>query len=155
MTRSRRGFLALVAVAVGVALSGTAVAQDKIVIKAGHVLAPTEPTHLALLKWAERMKERTKGRVEMQIFASSQLGSNRDMMEQAVLGGPVISHSDPGYMQDYYANFGVLNGPFLFREWSQAKPFLGGPVVNEWAEAMRKEKGLRMLALNWYSAPAT
>jgi tripartite ATP-independent transporter DctP family solute receptor len=133
--------------------SGLAAAQEKIVIKAGHVLAPTEPTHLALLKWAERMKERTQGRVELQIFASSQLGSNRDMMEQAVLGAGVISHSDPGYMQDYYANFGILNGPFLFRDWNQAKPLLGGPLVKEWAEAMRREKGLRMLALNWYFGP--
>ena len=98
-------------------LSGPATAGEKIVIKAGHVLAPTEPTHVALLKWAERMKERTGGQVEMQVFASSQLGSNRDMMEQAVLGAAVISHADPGYIQDYYVDFGVLNGPFLFREW--------------------------------------
>ncbi len=134
-------------------LAGPAAAADKIVIKAGHVLAPTEPTHLALLKWAERMKERTNGQVEMQIFASSQLGSNRDMMEQAVLGAGVISHTDPGYTQDYYANFGVLSGPFLFREWDQAKKLVNGPLVKEWAEVMRKDKGLRLLALNWYFGP--
>lgn len=135
------------------AAGAPAEAAEKIVIKAGHVLAPTEPTHLALLKWAERMKERTGGRVEMQIFASSQLGSNRDMMEQAVLGSGVISHTDPGYIQDYYANFGVLNGPFLFREWEQAKRLVNGPLVKDWAEAMRREKGLRLLALNWYFGP--
>jgi tripartite ATP-independent transporter DctP family solute receptor len=111
--------------------AGPAKAADKIIIKAGHVLAPTEPTHLALLKWADRMKERTGGQVEMQVFASSQLGSNRDMMEQAVLGAAVISHADPGYIQDYYANFGVLNGPFLFREWDQAKRLVNGPLVKE------------------------
>lgn len=146
------GWIALVLLAVAWA-AGPAPAADKIVIKAGHVLAPTEPTHLALLKWAERMKERTGGQVEMQIFASSQLGSNRDMMEQAVLGAAVISHADPGYIQDYYANFGVLNGPFLFREWDQAKRLMNGPLVKEWAEAMRKEKGMRLLALNWYFGP--
>ncbi len=133
--------------------AGPAKAADKIIIKAGHVLAPTEPTHLALLKWADRMKERTGGQVEMQVFASSQLGSNRDMMEQAVLGAAVISHADPGYIQDYYANFGVLNGPFLFREWDQAKRLVNGPLVKEWAEVMRKEKGMRLLALNWYFGP--
>jgi TRAP-type transport system periplasmic protein len=151
---SRRGRL-IALVAAGILLCGAwpAPAADKIVIKAGHVLAPTEPTHLALLKWAERMKERTQGRVEMQVFASSQLGSNRDMMEQAVLGAGVISHTDPGYTQDYYANFGVLNGPFLFREWEQAKRLVNGPLVKEWSETMRREKGLRLLALNWYFGP--
>jgi tripartite ATP-independent transporter DctP family solute receptor len=133
--------------------AGPALAGEKIVIKAGHVLAPTEPTHLALVKWAERVKERTGGQVEMQVFASSQLGSNRDMMEQAVLGAGVLSHTDPGYIQDYYANFGVLNGPFLFREWSQARKLVTGPLVKEWAETMRKEKGLRLIALNWYFGP--
>jgi len=130
-----------------------ALAGEKIIIKAGHVLAPTEPTHLALVKWAERVKERTGGQVEMQVFASSQLGSNRDMMEQAVLGAGVLSHTDPGYIQDYYTNFGVLNGPFLFREWSQARKLVTGPLVKEWAETMRKEKGLRLIALNWYFGP--
>jgi tripartite ATP-independent transporter DctP family solute receptor len=134
-------------------VAGSVLAGEKIVIKAGHVLAPSEPTHVALLKWAERMKERTGGQVEMQVFASSQLGSNRDMMEQAVLGAAVISHADPGYIQDYYVNFGVLNGPFLFREWEQAKRLVSGPLVKEWAEAMRKEKGMRLLALNWYFGP--
>jgi len=99
------------------------------------------------------VKERTGGQVEMQVFASSQLGSNRDMMEQAVLGSGVISHTDPGYIQDYYANFGVLNGPFLFREWSQARRLVTSPLVKEWAETMRKEKGLRLIALNWYFGP--
>jgi len=134
-------------------VAGSALAGEKIVIKAGHVLAPTEPTHVALLKWAERMKERTGGQVEMQVFASSQLGSNRDMMEQAILGAAVISHADPGYIQDYYVDFGVLNGPFLFREWSQAKQLVSGPLVKGWAETMRKEKGMRLLALNWYFGP--
>jgi TRAP-type transport system periplasmic protein len=149
--RVHRLLIALLVVLVG--LTGSAAAQDKIVIKAGHVLAPSEPTHVALLKWAERMKERTHGRVEMQVFASSQLGSNRDVMEQAALGAAVISHTDPGYLQDYYANFGVLNGPFLFREWDQAKKLVSGPLVKEWAETMRKEKGMRLIALNWYFGP--
>ena len=146
------GWVATIALAVA-CVAGPAAAADKIIIKAGHVLAPSEPTHLALLKWAERMKERTGGQVEMQVFASSQLGSNRDMMEQAVLGAAVISHADPGYIQDYYANFGVLNGPFLFREWDQARRLVNGPLVKEWAEVMRKEKGMRLLALNWYFGP--
>jgi tripartite ATP-independent transporter DctP family solute receptor len=157
MTKKRIGMKALACSAamllVVAWLAGTAWAGEKIVIKAGHVLAPTEPTHIAMTKWAERMKERTGGQVEMQIFASSQLGSNRDMMEQAVLGAAVISHTDPGYIQDYYVNFGVLNGPFLFREWDQAKKLVSGPLVKEWAEAMRKEKGMRLLALNWYFGP--
>jgi tripartite ATP-independent transporter DctP family solute receptor len=157
MANARTGWKALVWLAAALLIiasgAGSAQAGEKIVIKAGHVLAPTEPTHLGLLKWAERMKERTGGQVEMQIFASSQLGSNRDMMEQAVLGAGVISHTDPGYIQDYYANFGVLNGPFLFRDWSQAKRLVTGPLVMEWAETMRKEKGLRLLTLNWYFGP--
>jgi len=35
----------------------------------------------------------------------------------------------------------------------QAKKLVSGPLVKEWAEAMRKEKGMRLLALNWYFGP--
>ena len=50
--------------------------------------------------------------------------------------------------QHYYANFGVLNGPFLSREWSQATLVAGGPLVREWSDTARRDQGLRLLALN-------
>jgi len=128
--------------------------EERIIIKVGHVLAPTEPTHQAALKWAERVKERTNGRVELQVFPSSQLGSNRDTYEQARLGANVIGHTDPGYMSEFVPDFGVLNGPFLFDDWNtEGRKLVNSPLMAELKERLRREAGLRVLAFNWYFGP--
>ena len=57
----------------------TAAAQDRpLVIKWAHCLATNEPTHVAALGVAERVKESTGGRVVIQIFPTPQLGGSRD-----------------------------------------------------------------------------
>src|SRR3546814_2965224 len=45
-----------------------------------------QPRHIMLEKVAERVKERTNGEVEFQIFPSSQLGGQREMSEGVQLG---------------------------------------------------------------------
>lgn len=153
--RTRAIRIALLVGVIGAFLLGReAEGRQKIVIKVGHVLAPTEPTHQAALKWARRMKERTNGQVELQIFPSSQLGSNRDTYEQARLGANVIGHTDPGYMSEFVPDFGVLNGPFLFDDWNtQGKKLMNSLFMAELKERLKKEAGLRVLAFNWYFGP--
>jgi TRAP-type C4-dicarboxylate transport system substrate-binding protein len=46
-------------------------AQAKYVLKFNHVLSPNEPYHQGFLNWAERVKERTNGGLEIQVFHSA------------------------------------------------------------------------------------
>src|SRR3546814_5409921 len=53
------------------------------VARIGHVENADQPRHIMLEKVAERVKERTNGEVEFQIFPSSQLGGQREMSERS------------------------------------------------------------------------
>src|SRR3546814_14899831 len=64
-----------VAVAPGSGVAATYVARN------GHVENADQPRHIMLEKVAERVKARTNGEVEFQIFPSSQLGGQRAMSE--------------------------------------------------------------------------
>jgi tripartite ATP-independent transporter DctP family solute receptor len=122
-----------------------------ITIKWGHVLAPTEPTHIVALRVAERVKNRTSGLVTIEVFPSSQLGSNRDTYEQARLGSPVMGHIDPGYASEYgVKELGILGGPFLYENLDEIKKVVNSQLVQEWNDQLREKGGLRVLAWNWY-----
>ena len=52
-----------------------------ITLQAGHVLTEDSPYHLALLKWSEEVYEKTEGRIQIDVFANSTLGNEREMIE--------------------------------------------------------------------------
>ena len=120
----------------------------KIVLKFGHVLAPTEPIHQAAEAWGKKVAERTNGEAEIQVFPSSSLGNNRDTYEQALLGAPVLCHADPGYMMDYVPDFGVLNGPFIVEDFAQFDKIIASDLFADLKKRLA-EKGLLVLAFNW------
>jgi TRAP-type C4-dicarboxylate transport system substrate-binding protein len=126
-------------------------AEEPIIIKWAHCLATNEPTHIAALEVAKRIKERTDGRVVIEIFPNSQLGGSRDTYEQARLGAPVIAHIDPGYASEYGSkNLSVLSGPYIFDTPEQAEKIVNSHLIQEWNEELLINGGLRMITWNWY-----
>lgn len=132
------------------AAAGSWAASKPIVLKMGHVLAPSEPTQKAALEWAKQVKERTKGGIEIQVFPSAQLGSNRDNIEQARMGAPVVGHIEPGYASEYMPYLSVLQGPFLINTMQEYHNLVNSELIKKWSDQMLKDSGLRMLTWNWY-----
>lgn len=123
--------------------------QEATVIKAGTVLAPSEPINVYAEKVSESIKKRTNGQVEIQVFPNSSLGSNLDMLEQSLAGAPITSYLDAGYLSDYVPDFGILNGPYLLEEPTDYKKLVNSEWFNG-LEARLEEKGIKLLAFNWY-----
>ena len=70
------GLVALVALA---GVSGIAQAQQKFTAKIADILSPDHPHSLTMKFFADRVKERTKGRMEIQVFPAAQLGQTKDL----------------------------------------------------------------------------
>jgi tripartite ATP-independent transporter DctP family solute receptor len=89
MTPTRRDVLAGVAMAGGVlALPFVARAQQaEYTYKFAHNLPVTHPLHIRALEMAAAIKSETGGRFVLQIFPSSQLGSDTDTLSQVRSGG--------------------------------------------------------------------
>jgi tripartite ATP-independent transporter DctP family solute receptor len=142
--------LIALALAGGLAAPASAPAAE-FVIKLGHVLPTNEPIHQAFERLGQRVKEKSKGRVEIQVFPASQIGSNRDTYEQARMGAPVMVHIDPGYAAELGdLDIAIMNGPFLFDSWEQAKKVLGSPIVQAMNENLRKKGSIRILSWGYY-----
>jgi tripartite ATP-independent transporter DctP family solute receptor len=130
------------------AVTGAASAQQY-KLRVAHALAPTEPIHLVAEEFAKAVGERSKGKVQIQVFPSEQLGINKDILEQVRQGAPIIQIADPGFMSDYVPDFGVLNGPYLITGPDEFKKLLASDWYGE-LKRKSEETGLRPLAFNFF-----
>src|SRR3954462_8922847 len=65
-------------------------ASAQIVLKAGHISPKASPEGIAADRFADLVKEKTKGEVVIQMFPSEQLGAATAMIESTILGNQDI-----------------------------------------------------------------
>lgn len=68
--------------------------DEKYVIKFGHFLATNHNEHLALEELKAMVEEKTDGRLIIEIYPASQLGSERELAEMVAMGTVDMSMSD-------------------------------------------------------------
>jgi tripartite ATP-independent transporter DctP family solute receptor len=123
--------------------------DKKVEIKISHVLPTNEPIHEVLVEMAEAIKSRSKGSIDVQVYPNSQLGNNKDNLEQARRGANILTIADPGYVADYVPDYSIMNGPFLYKHYKDFQKL----AASSWHKEMEKqssEKGLKILAMDWY-----
>jgi tripartite ATP-independent transporter DctP family solute receptor len=138
-----RGFLRAAFVALGV-MVGAGASAETIVLKAGHSANADEPYHIGLTEFARIVKERSGGRVEVQIFPNNQLGNEKEMIEGLLLGTLDITVPSNGVVTNFVPQLGIFDLPFLFRDRAHMYKVMDGPVGQTLDQAMQG-KGFRLL----------
>ena len=98
-------------------------------IKAGHSQTEEHPYHLALLDLAENVKERTDGKVTIEIFPLNQLGAERELTEALTLGTADMSISSTAPIANFYPQIGIVDLPFLFESRAVSYTHLTLPTI--------------------------
>jgi C4-dicarboxylate-binding protein DctP len=134
-----------VAVIVGVILAlavpaGAMAAQWT--MKFGHDMPEDSAQHAAALKYAELVKERTKGRVEVRVFPAQQLGTDPEMVQQAQMGTLEIVLPPTAKISGFAAQLQLADLPFLFPSKEICYQVLDGPVGDKLL-ALLESKGLK------------
>ncbi|GAB2535062.1 C4-dicarboxylate TRAP transporter substrate-binding protein [Gracilibacillus alcaliphilus] len=94
--------------------SGSQSSEDGVLeINIAHGNQPTEPIGQMAEKWRELVEEESNGQVQLNIYPSSQLGSEKDVVEQAIMGNNVIIFTGYDFLMDYVPDAGILTAPFL------------------------------------------
>lgn len=110
----------------------------------GHGAAPGNPRHEAALKFAEVLKAKTSGRVEVQVAPSAQLGDDAAMVTALRTGALDMSANSQGAVSAAVPEYAAYGMPFLFASAAQAFKLLDGPLGKELAEKSA-DKGLVVL----------
>ncbi|MGH6760906.1 MAG: DctP family TRAP transporter solute-binding subunit [Phyllobacterium sp.] len=128
---------------IGLAMPSLAAAETT--IRLGHVLADTHSWHIAADGFAKEVAEKTEGRVNVQLFPSGQLGTEKDVVEGMQIGtiqGGVVGS---GSFQFVEPKIGIIEMPYAWTSREQAFTALDGDLGKELA-ALLQPKGIEVLA---------
>lgn len=142
--RLRRTLLATAVAASVLALPFAASAQSPIVIKFSHVVADKTPKGQGALKFKELVEKKFPGKVEVQVFPSSQLFGDAKELEALLLGDVQIIAPSLSKFDRYTKKIQVFDLPFLFDDIAAVDRFQSGPQGKALLDSMVK-RGLRGL----------
>jgi len=123
--------------------------KQKFVLKFNHVLAESEPFHKGFQTWAKRVKERTNGGLEIQVFPSAQLGLEEDIIEQIKQGANVGQNTDAARLGMYVPAIAVLNMPYFVDSIDEVAKLKSCPTVQAWMKELEDKHGIKILSFNW------
>lgn len=104
-------------------------ADQPIVIKFSHVVAPDTPKGKAAERFKQLAEERTKGRVKVEVYPNSQLYKDKEELEALQLGSvqmlaPSLAKFGPLGVKE----FEVFDLPFIFKDQAAFRAVTDGPV---------------------------
>lgn len=112
--------LTLAAAAALLAVGATGAAHAQVKLRYAHVGVANAPQTLYADEVAKLVKERTQGRVEIQVFANSQLGGVGEMVDGIKSGAIAMGHHDFASLAKILPNTAVFNAPFIYRDAAHA-----------------------------------
>ncbi len=135
--RLRRTLLATALAAGALALPFAASAQAPIVIKFSHVVAEQTPKGQGALKFKELAEKKLPGKVQVQVFPSSQLFGDAKELEALLLGDVQFIAPSLSKFDRYTKKIQVYDLPFLFDDIEAVDRFQSGPQGKALLESMR------------------
>ncbi len=129
-------------------------AQQKMVFKASDVHPEGYPTVTAVEEMGQALSKATDGRLSVQMYASMQLGGEKEAIEQAQIGAIALARVSVGALGPVVSDLNVLNLPFLFRDTAHSQKVLDGPIGQELLDKVTNSPTANMVGLCWMDAGA-
>jgi tripartite ATP-independent transporter DctP family solute receptor len=134
----------LLAIATLAAMLPLAAQAQAIKLTLGHGAALGNPRHEGAVKFAEAVKTKSAGRIEVQVAPSAQLGDDAAMVTAVRTGALDMSANSQGAVSVAVPEYAAYGMPFLFSNPAQAFKLLDGPLGQELAQKSA-EKGMVVL----------
>ena len=138
----------IMSVLVGLAAVQAAAAQNKIVMKIGHVLSVESAYHLTALELARLVKQKSAGRIEVLVFPQAQLGGEVQMAQALRTGTQELMISSTGAIENTVKQFQIFDLPFLFSGFEDGNRVMQGPVGKKFLDML---PAANIVGLAWLS----
>jgi tripartite ATP-independent transporter DctP family solute receptor len=128
--------------------------QAKIIFKASDVHPPGYPTVVAVENLGKKLEQATNGRLSVQMYASMQLGGEKEAIEQAQVGAIQLARISVGAIGPVIDDLNVLNLPFLFRNTAHMEKVIDGPIGQDLLDKVAANEKAGLVGLCWMDAGA-
>jgi tripartite ATP-independent transporter DctP family solute receptor len=150
ITSSRRQLL------IGAGATGALIAMPAVlraqatVIRWGELLATTHPQVQMLDRIAREVKEKSSGRIDIQVFPNGQLGSGKDMIESVSSGALQFTTDGAGALGAFLPQLSLIEAPYLWRDAAHLAKVTGTPVFAKMNDDLAARRNMRMLNVTYY-----
>ncbi|MBF7082766.1 TRAP transporter substrate-binding protein [Desulfallas sp. Bu1-1] len=119
-------------------------ASKRVVLRVGNTTAPDSHYNKGLEQFKKKVEEYSNGEIEVQIFPSSQLGDERDLVEGVAMGTVEMALVSTGPLPNYSKDFMVFDLPFIITDREKAYQVMDGEIGQEILDTL-KPKGIKAL----------
>ncbi|WP_079988096.1 sialic acid TRAP transporter substrate-binding protein SiaP [Anaerotruncus rubiinfantis] len=124
-------------------------AQEPIEIRWGNVFAPDLPFNQGTAKFKELVESRSDGRITVNLFPSSQLGNNNEIMGMLVEGTNQMGNEGGGFLAQWAPKFLVSEAVYAFRDIDHMMSVMTGEIGQEMFAELLESRGIRVIDV-WY-----
>lgn len=128
------------------AITYTALAEEKVTLRIGHVTSLQAIAGQGATKLKETAEKLSGGTIEVQIFPNSQLGGELEMVSQVRLGTLDMAMAGSGVVANIEPTFSVTELPFIWKSRDTAWKVLNSPTGAK-ILALLEPKGIK--GLSW------
>ena len=138
-----------VAAAAGLA-APTLLRAQTTTIRWGESLAASHPQVQMAERVAKDVREKTAGRIDIQIFPASQLSSGKDMIEAVSAGALQLTTDGAGALGAFLPALSVIEAPYLWRDAAHMAKAAGTPLYAKLNDELIAKRAMRMLNITYY-----
>ena len=114
-------------------------AQSVTTLRAGIMVSKDYPFTKGAVFFADKVKERSQGRIKVDVYSDGVLGSEIEMFEQVRKGALDIVVTSPGNLSPFFKEMDLLDLPFLFKDHAHRDAVASGPVGKRYGEELEKK----------------
>ena len=136
---------------VTVSFSGSSLqAQPKpIVMRLAETHPQDYPTTKGDYEFARLVKERTNGRIVVEVFHSKQLGEEKPVIEQVQLGAIDMTRVSISAVSSFVRDLDAFQLPYLYRDAAHMWKVLNGPIGEE---ILKKHEAFNFIGVGWFES---
>ena len=125
---------------------GPAAAQTPVTIRLGHVGFPNSLFDIVTNEYAKRANEALKGKAEVKVFHSSQLGTDEQMIKGIKVGAPEM-FAPSTIMSTVEPKYGVFEMPYIIVDRAHMKKVATHPEVKKALFDGLPKQGIRVIGV--------
>jgi len=120
------------------------------IIRWGDVLAADHPSVMMIARIAKQVTEKTQGRVEIQVYPASQLGSSKDQIEAVALGTQQMVTEGAANFGQWVPSISIVEAPYVWRDDVHLTKVMSGPIGQDLNKQLVEKRGMRILGTTYY-----
>lgn len=107
-------------------------------LRLADVVQPDHPMNVAAQKFADKVKEKSNGRIKITLYPARQLGDDRQLFEQVQQGSLDMAEISVAPMGSTNTIVMALQMPFLFTDWDQYTKVMKSEATDKLLKGLEK-----------------